>query len=108
MQITTEKMEETVLYLAETDAEMARRKAYFNGLDRQTKTIKAMQFQRSAESSAAAREQAALVSPAYRQHIELVNQAEHDYLELLEHRATAIVVIDCWRSLNAARSRGIM
>ncbi len=108
MQITTEEMEKNVMYLAETDAEMARSKAFFHGLDRQTKTIKAMQFMRSNESSATAREQAALVSPSYREHLVRVQDAETDYLTLAEKRATAIVLIDCWRSLNAARNRGSM
>lgn len=108
MQITTEEMEKAVMYLAETDQEMARSKAYFHGLDRQTKTIKAMAFIRSNENSATAREQVALVSPSYREHLERVQNAETEYLTLAEKRATSIVLIDCWRSLNAARNRGSM
>ena len=107
MRITTDEMEKAVLYLSETDEELARRKAYFSGLDRQTKSIKAMAFMRSNESSVTAREQAAFVSPPYRQHLDQIQIAEQEYLTLHEKRATAVITIDCWRSLNAARSRGI-
>jgi len=106
MQITNEKMEETVLFLSQTDQEMARLKALTNGLDRQTKTIKAQAFMRSGESSVSAREQAAYLSPDYRRHLERLNEAEYEMMTLQEQRNTAIVVIDCWRSLNASRRAG--
>lgn len=104
--ITQERMEKAVMFLSETDQELARRKAYFNGLDRQTKTVKAMAFMRSGESSVTAKEQAALVSPAYRDHLQRVTEAEQEFLTLNEQRHTEVIVIDCWRSLNAARNRG--
>ena len=108
MHITTELMEEMVLFLSQSDQEMARTKALFNGLDRQTKIIKAMQFTRSQEKSQGAREQAAYVSPPYREHIEKLQIAENAYLELMERRSTSIVIIDCWRSLNSARAKGVL
>lgn len=101
-------MEKAVLFLASTDEEFARAKAFYHALDRQTKTVKAMSFMRSGESSAAAKEQAALVSPGYRSHLEKMDAAELEFLRLQEERNTSLTMIDVWRSLNSARAKGVV
>lgn len=108
MKVTDDEMERAVMFLASSDENYARAKSYFNGLDRQTKTIKAMAFIRSAEKTAAGKEQEAYVSPAYRAHLEKMESAELEYLTLQEQRNTSIVMIDVWRSLNSARAKGVL
>ena len=51
MRIDQEQMENSLFYLASTDEEYARARTYFNGLDRQLKTVKALAFRTSDESS---------------------------------------------------------
>ena len=108
MKVTNEDMEKAIMFLVDSDEEYARRKAYFNGLDRQTKTIKAMAFMRSNEPTATAKENAALISPAYRDHLDRMHTAEQDFLIVQEQRNTSITIIDVWRSLNSARAKGVL
>jgi len=106
MNITREKMEEAVDYLAGTDEDYARAKTLFDGLSEQRKTIKANCFMRAGEGSAAAKEQVAYQMPDYVMHLQKMETAELEYLTLHAKRQTAVVIIDCWRSLNAARNKG--
>lgn len=106
MEITREVMEDAVDYLALTDVEYARGKTLFDGLSLQRKTVKANCFIRSGEGSAAAKEQAAYQMPDYVMHLQKMETANLEYLTLHAKRQTAVVKIDCWRSLNAARNKG--
>ena len=108
MRIDQEKMEEALQFLSESDEEYASLRALVQGLDRQTRTIKAIAFERAREGSAAAKEQAAYASIQYREHLQKIELAERECLILQERRNTAVTTIDCWRSLNAARNRGMM
>lgn len=99
-------MEKALEFLATTDEEYARLRALTSGLDRQLKTIKALAFRASRESSATAREQEAACSPMYTEHLKKIELAETEFYTLHERRNTAVTLIDCWRSLNAARNRG--
>lgn len=108
MQIDQEAMENALMYLTQTDEDFARLKALVNGLERQVKTIKAMAFKASRETSVSAKEQDAYASGEYQNHLRKIEIAEREMLEFQERRNTAVTTIDCWRSLNAARSRGMM
>ena len=94
------------MFLAESDENYAKAKSLHEGLVNQLKTIKAIAFGRSMASSASAKEQDAYRSRDYQYHLEKIERASVDYLTLQAKRYTAATVIDCWRSLNAARSRG--
>lgn len=106
MNITRDTMERAVAYLAETDEPFARAKALYEGLCEQKKIIKANNYQQSRETTASAREHAAYNSMEYRRHLDKIQDANVDYLLLQARRATQVTVIDCWRSLNAARNKG--
>lgn len=106
--ITTERMEQAVLYLSRTDEALAKARACYNGLKETAKVVKAMAYQRSLSSVAAQKEQDAVSSANYRDHLRRMEEAEYDFLLIQTKRETEITVIDCWRSLNAARSRGIL
>jgi hypothetical protein len=104
--VTQAKMEECLMFLASTDDEYGRLRALVNGLERQTKTIKALAFRGSRESSVAAKEQDAYCSPAYVEHIKKIEIAEREMLILGEQRNTQTTWIDCWRSVNKAQYQG--
>lgn len=107
MQIDQTKMEEALQFLATTDEDYARLRALANGLDRQLKTIKALAFRASREQSVGAREHDACCNPMYTEHLKKIEVVETEFYTLHERRNTAVVTIDCWRSLNAARNRGM-
>jgi hypothetical protein len=101
-------MEEAVLYLSRTDEALASARARFNGLRESAKVVKAMAYQRSISSVAAQKEQDAISSAQYREHLNKMQDAEYEYMLLQTKRETETVIIDCWRSLNAARTKGIL
>jgi len=106
--ITDARMEKAVIYLSRTDDQLAAAKARFNGLKETAKVVKALAYQRSLNAVAAQKEQDAISSPQYREHLAKMEAAELDYLLLATKRETEIVIIDCWRSLNAARTKGLI
>jgi hypothetical protein len=108
MEINQARMEQALMNLTESDEQIAKAKALVNGLNNYAKVIKAMQFQRSPGKSVGEKEQFAMCSPAYTAHLDKIQTAEYDYFLLNERRNTETLIIDCWRSLNAARSRGMM
>ena len=105
-EINRERMERALNFLSETDQEYANSKALYDGLCEQRKIVKANCALRSGESSAAARENTAYTMPDYVLHIQKMETAELNFLTLQAQRNTAGILIDCWRSLNAARSKG--
>jgi hypothetical protein len=99
-------MEKALDFLASSDIDYARAKTLSDGLQQQRKTIKANCFIRSGEKSAASKEQTAYQMPDYVMHLQKMETANLEYLTLSAQRSTAAIVIDCWRSLNAARNKG--
>lgn len=106
--ITTERMEAAILYLCRTDEALAKARARYNGLKEQCSTIKALAYQRSLSTVAAQKAQDAAASEQYRHHLATLEQAEYDYLLLATRRQTELAIIDCWRSLNAAKNKGML
>lgn len=106
MEITQVRMEEALDYLSSTDQDYARVRALYEGLSEQRKVVKSQAFLHSGASSAAAREQEAYNSMAYVQHLQKMEMAHVEMLTLQAKRSTECIIIDCWRSLNAARNKG--
>ena len=106
MDIDKNGMERALQYLADSDVDFARAKTLYDGLMLQRKTVKANCFLRAGDGSAASKEQAAYQMPDYVMHLQKIETANLEYLTLLAQRSTAVTVIDCWRSLNAARNKG--
>ena len=106
MAINQDDMERAVEYLANSDEDYARAKALYDGLMEQRKVVKAKAFLRSREGPQTAKEQDAYASQAYQEHLQKIEVANLEYLTLHTKRSTETIVIDCWRSLNAARRKG--
>jgi hypothetical protein len=106
MSIDRIDMEKSLEFLASSDVDFARAKTLSDGLSLQRKTVKANCFIRAGEKSAASKEQTAYQMPDYVMHLQKMETANLAYLTLSAQRSTAVIVIDCWRSLNAARNKG--
>lgn len=98
-------MEAALEYLAETDEDMARLRALHNGLVNQKNTIRALAFMNVKDGPVAQKEHAANMSFQYQTHLEKIEVAEIEMLTMQNRRQTQELIIDCWRSLNAARNR---
>ena len=105
MSITEDRMTRALRYLAETDEKVSRAKAYMLGIDKQEKTILAINFLKT-EGTVAEREANSRVSPEYKTWKEEYENAVVDYEILKNKRSTEVLIIEVWRSLNSQRRRG--
>ncbi len=104
-EITQDRAEKAITYLAETDVDCARAKALLEGLTRQEKTVKAVAFL-SAEGKVAERTARAESCAEFTGHSRKIEDATLDFETLRNRRNTAAMVIEMWRSLNANQRRG--
>ena len=107
MTVSQERMERALTYLAQTDEEYAKAKALVEGLKESMKPVKANLFLRF-KGGVSEREQMALGHPDYAIHIEKYQQAIQDFEYIRAKRLTETLIVDCWRSLNSARGKGII
>ena len=101
--ISISDLEDSMQYLASTDEEFAKAEGLYKGLEDQTKTIKAIAFNRSNLPSDGKRENDALASHMYREHLGKLCDARLDYLTLKTKRDTADRRCRIWQSLNKSQ-----
>ena len=109
--ISFEDAEKALNYLKSTDREFARLKAYYDGLEGQRKTVEAMEYLsyiKNGSKSSAAATQSAKASKVYSDHLNKTNNALMDFETMKNLRATAIIQIDLWRSINSNMKKGNM
>lgn len=107
--ISLEDAEKSLNYLKSTDREFARLKAYYYGLEGQRKTIEAVEYLsyiKNGSKSSAAATQSAKASQVYSDHLKKVNNALIEFEAMKNLRATAIIQIDFWRSINSNMKKG--
>ena len=97
--------ERALEYLKSTDVEFARRKALYEGLDDQKKTVEAISFMKS-DGSAAERGQKAKASDSYQKHIKEIHDARLEFETMRNQRQTAVLQIEMWRSVNSNQRKG--
>ena len=97
--------EKALEFLKSCDVEFARRKALYEGLDDQKKTVEALAFMK-AEGSAAERSQRAKASDMYQDHIKDLHDARLEFETMRNQRQTAVLQIDMWRSVNSNMKKG--
>ena len=105
-EITLERVERSVSFLCDSDIDYANAKALYDGLTEQRKTVKAQIFLRSGQKTVDAKNADSYSSEVYKRHLQKIETAQVNYLTLQAQRSTAAIIIDCWRSLNSARSKG--
>jgi hypothetical protein len=100
-----EKMEDSKLFLAETDEEFARKSAYVKMAPFYAKIIKAKHFLDS-HGTVAERESKAYDSKEFREYIRKLDEATVDADVLEAKRESAKREVDIWRTLSANRRNG--
>lgn len=100
-----ERLRKALIYLAETDEPFAKAKALVEGLSEQRKTIKAVAYLQSTGSQGD-RTEMAYACAAYKQHIDKLNDAIYDFEIMRNKRSTESLIVEVWRSFNAARRSG--
>jgi hypothetical protein len=103
--ISADRLQKSLTYLAETDEPCAKAKSLMIGLERQEKTILAMQYL-GFTGTVEERKAKAQATPQYQNWRETYEQAVFDYELMKNKRSTEEMVIECWRSLNANQRRG--
>ena len=105
MDISDDRLKKALTYLAETDVEAAKAKAYGEGLSEQRKSIKALLFN-DAQGSNEVRTNIAYASDEYRDHVDKLTVAIKDFEILKNKRLTEALIVEVWRSCNANRRSG--
>jgi hypothetical protein len=103
--ITEERCEKALRYLASTDEEAAELKADVDRSEFKAKVMKAAVFLHQ-EGTVAEREAKAMtaesVTAAYTRHFKAIR----DYQAVANKRALQVLVVECWRTLQANRRVG--
>lgn len=109
MIVTEDRLQKALHYLATTDEPVAKAKALMKGLEKQEKTIKAQEFiSQKGRGGVAEREHAAYASEAYNLWLKMYEEAILDYELLDSKRNTEALIVEVWRSLNSARTKGVL
>lgn len=104
--IDQQRAEKALDYLAHTDEVCARARSYMLGLEKNEKTVLAVEILNSQGSSVQEREAKARNSEAYREWSKKYEEAVYDFEILRNRRSTAELLIESWRSINANRRAG--
>jgi len=104
--IDISRRDKAMRFLVETDEVAARAKAYMVGLDKQEKTVLAIEILQCKGSNAQEREAMARVSESYREWLKKHEEAVFDYEKLKNERSSEELIVECWRSENANRRVG--
>ena len=105
--ITEDKLGKALTYLAETDETCAKAKSLMKGLEYRLKTNKAIAFL-DAEGAQGVRENIAYQDTRFTDTVGRYENAVADYETMANKRKTAELIVEVWRSVNSARSRGII
>lgn len=100
-------MEKHLDYLRDTADTFATLKADYEHLLAIKKTMLYQISARMSEKSATAREQRAYSSPDFVAYLENTSKMAKEFYSLEEHRRNAQIMIECWKSVTAARAAHI-
>lgn len=103
--INEDRLQKALTYLATTDETVAERRTQMERAEFKAKAIKDAMFKRL-EGSVADRQAEAGASSEYAEAMEAYFAALFKFEEMRNKRGTEAIVIDTWRSLNAARRQG--
>ncbi len=106
MNISEERMERALDFLAQTDSEYAERVGAVMRYEFMLEAAEALAFKASDATSAEARKQDAKISEPVRKAQEDLIQATVERERVKAQRKRAEITIETWRSLNANRRQG--
>jgi len=106
--ITLQKVEKAMDYLQSTDESFAQAKASMTAGKERLKTTFAQCYLDATGDNVKERESYALVSKDYRTQLEVYEESILEYEIIRNKRLRAELLIEVWRSINSARSKGVM
>jgi len=101
-------VEAAVKYLGKTDESYASAKARMIAGKERLKTVLAVGFLDATGSNVKERESEALCSKDYRIELDGYEEAILDFETMKNKRLRAELTVEIWRSLNSARTKGVM
>jgi hypothetical protein len=105
MNISDDRLQKALRYLAETDEPAAKAKALVKALEQRRKTVKAYQFIQ-ATGTMAEKEAAAYASAEYEEITEAIENAVADSELYANKRMTESLIVEIWRTVQANRRNG--
>jgi hypothetical protein len=105
--ISDERLEQALRKLAQTDAKAAELHVEVERAEFRAKSIKDAIFLRT-DGSVAERNALAGIDPEYAGAMQDYFNALQAHDTMRNERAREVIVIECWRSLNSARSKGLI
>ena len=100
--------ERALKYLAETDEKYATAKAVMVGTKDRKGITESAEFLNATEGTVKDRESTAKCSEAYKQIVDKYEESVLDYELIRAKRLRAELTIEMWRSLNSAKSKGVI
>lgn len=107
MLITTERLEDALKKLAQTDGPVSELHANVERAEFRSKAIKDAIFLRS-EGSVAERNAIAGTHPEYSAAMESYFSALQAHDTMKNERSREVLIVDIWRSLSSARTKGLI
>ena len=101
-------VEKAVHYLGKTDESYASAKARMIAGKERLKTVLAVSYLDANGSNVKERESEALCSKDYRIELDGYEEAILDFETMKNKRLRAELTVEIWRSLNSARTKGVM
>jgi hypothetical protein len=108
MLIDDSRLELALKRLAKTDALAAELHMKAERAEFKAKATKEAVFLRVEGSSVAERQARAACHPDYEAAMEMYFEALQAHDTMKNERSREVIVIECWRSLNSARSKGLV
>ena len=106
MNLEDERAEKALNFLAQTDADAGRLKGRVESLKRLLKRVEASKaVEYSGTETISKANQMAKASEDYKRVCDELEETETKYFKLMNHRDTAHVVIEAWRTVSASRRR---
>jgi hypothetical protein len=105
MNISDDRLQKALVYLAETDMPAAQAKAKVKALEQRRKTVKAVVFLES-DGTMAEKEAKAYASREYQDIVNDYENAVADSELYANKRRTEELIVEIWRSLGANRRSG--
>ncbi len=107
MLITTARLEASLMKLAQTDGPVADLHAEVERADYRSKAVKDAIFLRS-EGSVAERNAIAGTHPEYSAAMEKYFEALARHEAMKNERSREVLIVDVWRSMSSARTKGLI
>jgi hypothetical protein len=108
MLIPDRRLEKALAKLAETDTLAADLHAEMKRAEFRAKAVKGALFLRVTGSNATERAAKAESSDEYSTAMDAYFDALKAYERLENERAREVIIIECWRSMNSARTKGLI